>query len=124
MNILQLRPGKIEPGFLPGSDGKKDRIEAAGQFVQGKVESDPAVEVHLHADALDQIQLAPQDRFGQPVLGNGEAQHPARLAALFKDRDFVAQHGQVEGGRQAGGAGAGHGYPCGLSAPVCVPESA
>ena len=110
MNILQLRAGQIEPGFFPGSDGEKDRVEPAGQFIQRNVESDAGVENKLHADAFNQVQLTAQDRFRQPVFGNGEAQHPASLAALLEDGDIVAQHGQVERAGQAGGTGAGHSH--------------
>ena len=89
---------------------RKTASKLAGQLVQRKIEADPGVEDHLHADALDQVQFAPQHRLGQPVLGNGEAQHAARLAALLEDGHVVAEHGQVEGRRQARGPRAGHGH--------------
>jgi len=110
MHVFQLRSGKIEPGFLPGPDGEKDGVELAGQIVQGKVETHPGVENHVHADALDQIQFPAEDGLGQPVLRNGEAQHAAGLAALFEDGDVVAQHGQIEGSRETCRTGAGHGH--------------
>ena len=89
---------------------RKTASKLAGQFVERNIEADPGIEDHLHAHALDQIEFAAEHRLGQPVLGNGEAQHAARLAALFKDGHLVAQHGQIEGGGQAGGTCTGHGH--------------
>ena len=109
IDALQLRAGQIEPRFLPRSNGQEDRIVAACQLVQGKIEPHPDVELHLHADSLDQVQLAPQDRFRQAVLRNSETQHSARFAPLFKDGDVVAQHGQIEGRGQPRGTGPGYG---------------
>ena len=87
----------------------KTASKLAGQIVERKIEADARVEDKLDADALDEIEFAAQDGLGQPVLGNGEAQHAAGFAALFKDGDVVAEHGEIEGRGEAGGAGAGHG---------------
>ena len=109
MDVLQLGARQIKPGLLPCSDGDEDGVEARGQIVERQIEADARVEDQLHAHAFDEIEFAAQNGFGQPVLGNGEAQHAAGFAALFKDGDLVAEHGQVEGGGEAGGAGTGDG---------------
>ena len=110
MNIFQLRARQIEPGFLPCSDGEEDRVELAGKFIQRNIEPNAGVEDHLHTDAFNEIQLPAQHGFGQPVLGNGEAQHSSGLATLLENRYIVAEHGQVKRGRQASWARAGHGH--------------
>ncbi len=110
MHVFQLRSRQIEPGLLPGSDGDEDGFEAGGQIVERKIEADARVEDKLDAHALDEIEFAAQDGLGQPVLGNGEAQHAAGFAALFKKGDVVAEHGEIESRGEAGGTGAGHGH--------------
>ena len=108
-NVLQLRAGQIEPGFLPGSDGDEDGVEVGGEIVERKIEADAGVEDEFDAHAFDEIEFAAQNSLGQPVLGNGEAQHAAGFAALFKDGDVMAEHGEIEGRGEAGGTGAGDG---------------
>ena len=108
-NVLELGSGQIEPGFLPGSDGDEDGVEVGGEIVERQIEADAGIEDEFDAHAFDEIEFAAQNGLGQPVLGNGEAQHAAGFAALFKDGDFVAEHGEIEGRGEAGGTGAGHG---------------
>ncbi len=121
IDILQLGAGQVEPGLLPGSDGEEDGVEAAGELVERKVEADAGVEDHFHADGLNEIEFAAENGLGQPVLGNGEAQHAAGFAALFKDGDVVAEHGEIEGGGEAGGACAGDGDFAAGGRQACAP---
>ncbi len=107
MNVLELGAWQIKPGFLPRSDGDEDGIEARGQIVQRQIEADAFVEHELHAHAFDEVEFAAQNRLGQPVLGNGEAQHAAGLAALLEDRHFMAEHREIERSGEPSGAGAG-----------------
>ena len=103
INILELRSREIEPGLLPRSNGEEYCVEAAGKFVEGNVEADPGIEHHFYADALNEVELAPKDRLGEPVFGNGKAQHTARFAAFLKNGDVMAKHRQIEGCSEAGG---------------------
>ena len=88
---------------------RKTASKLAGEIVERKIEADAGVEDELDAHAFDEVEFAAQNGLGQPVLGNGEAQHAAGFAALFEDGDVVAEHGEIEGRGEAGGTGAGHG---------------
>ncbi len=109
VDVFELCAGQVEPGFFPCSDGEEDGVECAGEVVEGKIEADAGIEDHPDAHGFDEVEFAAEDGLGQAVLGNGEAQHAAGLAALFKDGDIVAEHGEIEGRGEAGGAGTGYG---------------
>ena len=99
-------PGQVHPAFLPRADGQEDGGVLGREFVERDLLADAHVELELHAQALDELDLLVQHLLGQAVLGQCVAEHAARLGSRFVDRDRVAQERQVVGAREAGGAGA------------------
>jgi hypothetical protein len=69
---------------------------------------DRAVELELHAEVEDPLDLGVQDVARKPVARDPEAHHAARERPGLVDRHRVPAPPQVVGGRQAGGPGADH----------------
>ena len=70
---------------------------------------DPGVAFDFHPQRTHVVDFAVQNIPGEPVGGNGPAQHAARFGELFKDGDLITALCQIPGGRQARGTGADDG---------------
>ena len=106
IDAFQLGARQIHPRLFPGPDGQEHGIEALVQFVERDVGADAGVERELHAQPLDQFDLAPQDRLGQAILRQREAQHATGLGQRIEHGDIVSQQRQVERRGQSGRSGA------------------
>ena len=108
-HAFQLGARQVDPGFLPRADGQEHRVELVIELLQRDFRTHTYAEVELHAQPADEVDLPRQHPFGQPVFGDGVAQHAAGLGLAFENADFMAEQRQVEGARQARRTGAGHG---------------
>ncbi len=84
------------------------------------IDADPRVEHELHAQALDQLDLAAQHRLGQAIFRQRKAQHAAGFGQRIEHRDIVSQQRQIERGRQSGWARRRRWRSCGRCAPACA----
>ena len=77
IDTLQFGARQVHPRLFPCADGEEYGVEALIQFVERNVGADAGVEGERHPQTLDQLDLAPQYRFGQAILG--QAQNAACL---------------------------------------------
>ena len=83
----------------------KDRLETLRihQLVDGQHPADDHVGFYFNAESLDGLDLLLHDSLGQTELGNAVYEHAARKVQRLKNRDLIAQLGEVSRTGQAGG---------------------
>ena len=69
------------------------------EIVERDVRADPRIEHEVDAEAADDLDFAIEDRLGQPIFRQGEAQHAAGFGVRVVDGDLVAQQREIEARR-------------------------
>ena len=108
-DALHLLSGDVQLAGEHGPAADEDGIIVLPEFFKGDILADAGVEVNLHAQVLDHLDLRLQDVLGEAVFGDPHRHPAARHGQGFKDIHAISVRGQIVGGRQAGRTGADNG---------------
>jgi hypothetical protein len=107
-----------------GADGEEGGVEAALVHRLDHV-LHLAIQLQLHSEVEDALDLGLEHVARQPVLGDAEAHHPPRHRPRLVDGHGVPESGQVVGGGEARGPGTDDQHPlaAGLDLDLDLPAA-
>jgi len=104
----------VAAGDTGGASELKTQTEQHGialglQIIERDVLADTHIAADIHPDRADDVHVLVDDVVGQAVFGNAPAGHAAGLGKGLENRHGMALLRQIEGGGEAGRAGADDG---------------
>src|SRR5262249_29879316 len=93
---VELDAGDVQVATLRYADGEKNRVEAERpELRDAEFRREGRVDLEPDAERQDLVDLGADQRARQPVFGNAEADHPARLVPGFEHGDLVAEEREI-----------------------------
>jgi hypothetical protein len=89
-----------------GAEAEEHRVELLADLFHGDVGADARLQLRLHAEVEDALDLGVEDVARRAEAGDAVAHHAAEELVLVEDRDVMAHARQLVGGGEAGRAAA------------------